>query len=161
MKLEQPHAFVALSASLGADSVLAVAPRATLAEPSEGQLVKPGFSNTGEIILEFMRFSQPRRRFLDAAAPGVFLQHQPFPPLRMLDFDLSLSGTILCILLFFVLNRRVILSVYPKGIPAPEVARVEGAAGVCSTDGSCGSQPDEDRSPKCYSKEIKEMASTS
>lgn len=67
MKLEQPHALVTLSASFNADIVFAVTPRAALAEPSEGQLVKPGFSNTGDIILEFMCLSQRRRRFLDPA----------------------------------------------------------------------------------------------
>lgn len=41
----------AASASSNAEIMFAVTPGATLAEPSEGQVAKPGFSNTGEVIL--------------------------------------------------------------------------------------------------------------
>lgn len=60
LKLEQPRTFIwdvtpnEVSASSNTDILFAVTPGATLAEPSEGQLVKPGFRNTGEVILEFI-----------------------------------------------------------------------------------------------------------
>lgn len=48
------HAVATPSASFNADVVVAVTPPATLAEPCEGQLVRPGFSTPGGLILDFM-----------------------------------------------------------------------------------------------------------
>lgn len=100
LKLEQEHTFTwavtpnAASASSNAEITFAVTPGATLAEPSEGQVVTPGFRNTGEVILGLLV------SFWDPAVPpaafgcvsiGCVSAARSLSPLRTLDCSENIS----------------------------------------------------------------------
>lgn len=96
----------------------AVAPPATLAEPSEGQWVKPGCSHAGEIIL----VSAVGRKRAEGSCDGA----RTPPPLPPSSLGLWGSDSV-----------RPPSPRFPDawfvglpGIPAAEVARVEGLLGL-------------------------------